>query len=121
MQKTDEENSNEEEKFDNYNYRKWRKINVAFKADLTGEEISSPNSLNTLDEESYKPMKHHPIMLKLAKFVAATQKKCKTVKIMSSRNRLVLDTKVCIDSWSINQFKEHFDWGLQRKDNRLAP
>ena len=116
MQKIDE--TDDDGKFDDYKYRKWRKINIAIKVDLIGEEISSPNSMNTLDDGSDEPMKHHPIMSKLAKFVAAAQKKCKTVKIMSSKNRLVLDTKVCIDSWSINRFKEHFAYSVIRNRQR---
>ena len=120
MQKIDEEIDDEEIEYDeDYKNRNWRKINVAFKVDdLNGWEISSPNSLNTLEEESYKPMKHHPIMSKLANFVAAAQSKCKTVKFMSSRNKLVLDTKVCMDSWSINSFKSYFAYSIIKNRQR---
>jgi hypothetical protein len=61
---------------------------------------------------SNKPMNHHPIMSKIANFVAAAENKCKTVNVMSSKNKMVLDTKVCMDSWSINKFKSYFAYSI---------
>jgi hypothetical protein len=59
-------------------------------------------------------MKHHPIMSKIAKFMLAVEKKCNTVRIMSSKKKMVLDSKACIDSWSINEVKKNSPIQLQR-------
>jgi hypothetical protein len=110
MQKIDKGNEEEEEADEDIlgmKTRNWRKINIAFKIKLDGDEISNPHVQSEHEpmKGSNKPMNHHPIMSKIANFVAATEKRCKTVRVMSSKNKLVLDTKVCMDSWSINKFK----------------
>jgi hypothetical protein len=49
-------------------------------------------------------MKQHPIMSMIAKSINAIEKKSMGVKVMSSKDKLVLDPKVCIGSWPINNF-----------------
>jgi hypothetical protein len=107
---TDEEEEEEEEIF-GMKTRNWRKINISFQINLDGEdEISNPDI--QIEHEpmkgSNKPINHHPIMSKITNFIAAAEKKCKTVKVMSSKNKMILDTKMCMDSWSINNFKSFF-------------
>jgi len=57
-------------------------------------------------------------MSKIAKFMIAIEKKCNTVKIMSSKKQMVLDSKACIDSWSINEVKTFFAYSIAKKRNR---
>jgi hypothetical protein len=57
-------------------------------------------------------------MPKIAKFMLAVEKKCYTVKIMSSKKQMVLDSKACIDSWSINEVKTFFTYSVAKNRNR---
>jgi hypothetical protein len=41
-----------------------------------------------------------------------------TVKIMSSKKQTVLDSKACIDSWSINEVKTFFAYSIAKNRNR---
>jgi len=123
MQKIVEGNEEEEEAEEEIlgmKTRNWRKINIAFEIKLDGDEISNPHVQSEHEpmKGSNKPMNHHPIMSKIANFVAATEKKCKTVRVMSSKNKLVLDTKVCMDSWSINKFKSFFAYSIVKNRQR---
>jgi hypothetical protein len=100
--------------------RSWRKINLSFEVKLDWDEISSPDTQSEHEpmKGSNKPMSHHPIMSKIANFVAVAEKRCKTVKIMSSKDKIVLDTKVCMDSWSISKFKAFFAYSIVKNQNR---
>ena len=71
--------------------RNWRKINLAFASKFDEEDILNPEIQKEDNpmEGSNKPMNHHPIMSKIANFVAAIEKQCKTVKVMSSKNKMV--------------------------------
>jgi hypothetical protein len=66
-----------------------------------GEDIRGTEYYN--EGNSNNKIKHHPIMSKIANFIVAVEKKCNTVKVMSSKKKMVLDSKVCMDSWSINE------------------
>jgi hypothetical protein len=41
-----------------------------------------------------------------------------TVKIMSSKKQTVLDSKACIDSWSINEVKTFFAYSIAKNRKR---
>jgi hypothetical protein len=117
MQKINEgtEEEEEEEEIFGMKTRNWRKINISFQIDLDGEDEISNLDIQSEHEPmkgSNKPINHHPIMPKIANFVAAAEKKCKTVKVMSSKNKMILDTKMCMDSWSINNFKSFFAYSI---------
>jgi hypothetical protein len=45
-------------------------------------------------EGSNKPMDHYPIMSKIARFAIAIENKWKTIKVMISKNKMVLDPEV---------------------------
>jgi hypothetical protein len=110
MQKIEEGNEDEEEdEVLGLKTRNWRKINISFEVELDGDEISTPHvqSKHEPMKGSNIPMNHHSIMSKIANFVAAAEKKCKTVRVMSSKNKMVLDTRVCMYS-SINKFNFFF-------------
>jgi len=121
MQKIDEVDEEEEEdEILGMKTRSWRKINLSFEVELQGEEISNPGVQSEHEpmKGSNEPMSHHPIMSKIANFIVAMEKRCKTVKVMSSKEKLVLDTKVCMDSWSINKFKEFFAYSIVKNRKR---
>jgi hypothetical protein len=116
----DEEAQEEEEEADELQMktRNWRKINLSFAVELVGDDgddIRSPEQKEGNDNK----MKHHPIMSKIAKFMIAIEKKCNTVKIMSSKKQMVLDSKACIDSWSINEVNFFSPIQLQRKETEM--
>jgi hypothetical protein len=48
----------------------------------------------------------------------AVEKKCNTVKVMSSKKKLVLDSKVCMESWSINEVKSFFAYSVVNNRQR---
>jgi hypothetical protein len=101
--------------------RNWRKINLSFTAVLErqdGEDIKAPDQLNEGNNNNDDKMKHHPIMSKIAKFMIAVEKKCNTVKIMSSKKQMVLDSKACIAIWSINELKTFFAYSIAKNRNR---
>jgi hypothetical protein len=119
IEEEDEEEEEEEEILGMKN-RNWRKINLLFTVALDeqeGEDIRAPDQLqegNNIDNN----MKHHPIMSKIANFIVAVKKKCNTVKVMSSKKQMVLDSKACIDSWSINEVKTFFAYSIAKNRNR---
>jgi hypothetical protein len=99
--------------------RNWRKINLSFTVVLDeqdGEDIRETDRIHERNNDS--KMKHHPIMSKIAKFMIAVEKKCNTVKIMSTKKKMVLDSKACIDSWSINKVKIFFAYSIAKNRNR---
>jgi hypothetical protein len=100
--------------------RNWRKIKISFEVELNGDEISTPHVQSEHEpmKGSNKPMNHHPIMSKIVNFVAAAEKKHKRVRAMSSKNKMVLDTKVCMHSWSINKFKTFFAYSIVKNRQR---
>jgi hypothetical protein len=117
-----EEEEEEEEDEDELRMktRNWRKINLSFAEELEGhdgEDIKDTEQQFKGDNDN--KMKHHPIMSKFAKFMIAIEKKCNTVKIMSSKKQMVLDSKACIDSWSINEVKKNSPIQLQRKETEM--
>ena len=61
---------------------------------------------------------HHPIMSKIANLIVAVEKKCKTVKVMSSKKMMILDSKSCMDSWSINGVKLFFAYSILKNRQR---
>jgi hypothetical protein len=101
MQKIDEGNEEEEEIL-GMKTRNWKKINLSFAVELNrqeGEDIRETEHFN--EGNNNNKLKHHPIMSKIANFIVAVEKKCNTVKVMSSKKEMVLDSKVCMVSWSI--------------------
>jgi chorismate mutase len=122
MQKIDEVYEEEEEILGTKT-RNWKKISLAFMVPLdgAGADILDPETQNSDKpmEGSNKPMKHHPIMTPIAKFINSIEKKCKHVKVMSSKNKMVLDPKVCIDSWSINKFKDSFAYAVSKRQRNV--
>jgi hypothetical protein len=109
MEKINEEENEEEEELLGMKTRNWRKINLLFTVVLggqDGEDIRAPEQLQEGNNDN--KMKHHPIMSKIAKFMLAVEKKCNTVKTMSLKKQMVLDSKARIDSWSINEVKTFF-------------
>jgi D-ribose pyranose/furanose isomerase RbsD len=121
MQKIDEGNEEEEEIL-GMKTRNWRKINLSFAIELNGQEgedIRTDYMINDKwNEGNNEKMKHHPIMSKLANFIVAVEKKCNTVKVMSSKKKMVLDSKVCMDSWSINEVKSYFAFSIVKNRQR---
>jgi hypothetical protein len=97
--------------------RNWRKINLSFTLELEGQDSED---IKDTDQQfnGDNNMKHHPILSKIAKFMIAIEKKCNTVKIMSSKKQMVLDSKACIDSWSINEVKTFFAYSIAKKRKR---
>jgi hypothetical protein len=101
--------------------RNWRKINSSFTVALDGQDgddIRAPDVLQNENNNNDNRMKHHPIMSKIAKFMIAVEKKCNTVKIMISKKQMVLDSKACIGSWSINEVKTFFAYSIAKNRNR---
>jgi hypothetical protein len=87
--------------------RNWKKINLSFTTvELNGQEEQDVRSTD------YKKTKHHPIMSKIAKFMIAIEKKCNTVKVMSSKKKMVPDSKVCMNSWSSNEVGSFFAFSI---------
>jgi hypothetical protein len=82
--------------------RNWRKINLSFTVVLNGRDGEDIRAPDQKEGNNDNKMKHHSIMSKIANFMVAVKKKCKTVKIMNSKKHMVLDSKVCMDSWFIN-------------------
>jgi hypothetical protein len=118
MQKIDEGNEEEEEIL-GMKTRNWKKINLSFAVELNGqdgEDIRETEHIHEGNNDS--KMKHHPIMSKLANFIVAVDKKCNTVKVMSSKKKLILDSKVCMDSWSINEVKSCFAYSIVKNRQR---
>jgi hypothetical protein len=114
----EEEEEEEEEEILGTKTRNWRKIKLSFTVVLEGqdgEDIKGPDQLQ--DGNNDNKMKHHPIMSKIAKFMLAVEKKCNTVKVMSSKKHMVLDSKACIDSWSINEVRTFFDYSIAKNRN----
>jgi hypothetical protein len=98
MKKIEEEDEEEQEEDEDelaLNTRNWRKINLSFTLELEGQDGED-----------------HPIMSKIAKFMIAIEKKCNTVKIMSLKKQMVLDSNACIDSWSINKVETFFAYSI---------
>jgi hypothetical protein len=124
MQKIDEVDKEEEDKDKEIlgmKTRSLKKINISFKVKLDGEKISSTDTQSEhepMKGSNKPPMSHHPIMSKIANFVAAAEKRCKIVKVISSKNKLVLDTKSCMDSWLINKFKAFFAYSVVKNWSR---
>jgi hypothetical protein len=120
MKKIEEEDEEEQEEDElGLKTRNWRKINLSFTIELEGQDGEDIKATDQLDEgNNDSKMKHHPIMLKIAKFMLAVEKKCNTVKIMSSKKQMVLDSKACIDSWSINEVKTFFVYSIAKNRNR---
>jgi hypothetical protein len=99
--------------------RNWRKINLSFAKELNGQEGEDIRGTDYYNEgDNNNKMKHHPIMSKLANFIVAVEKKCNTVKIMSSKKKMILDSKVCMDSWSINEVKSCFAYSIVKNRQR---
>jgi hypothetical protein len=121
MKKIDEEDEEEqeEEEESGVKTRNWRKINLSFTIELEGQDGKDIKDTDQRYEgNNDNKMKHHPIMSKIAKFMIAVEKKCNTVKIMSSKKQMVLDSKACIDSWSINEVKTFFAYSIAKKRTR---
>jgi hypothetical protein len=102
MKKIDEEDEEaQEEEEDELRMQtgNWRKINSSFAVDLEGQDGEDIKDTDQKFEgDTDNKMKNHPIMSKIAKFMIAIEKKCNTVKIMTSKKQMVLDSKACIDS-----------------------
>jgi hypothetical protein len=116
MKRTEEEKEEEEEILGTKT-RNWRKIDLSFAVELDGqdgEDIKAPDQ----NEEDNNKIKHHPIMSKIAKFMLAVEKKWNTVKIMSSKKKMVLDSKAWVDGWSINEVKTLFAYSIAKNRNR---
>jgi hypothetical protein len=112
-----EEKEEEEEEILGMKTRNWRKINLSFAVELDGKDrevIRGPDQ----KEGSNNKMKHHPIISKIENFIVEVEKKCNTVKIMSSKKKMVLDSKACIDSWSINEVKTFLAYSIAKNRNR---
>jgi hypothetical protein len=117
MKKIEEEDEEELEDELGMKTRNWRKINLSFTVVLegqAGEDIKALDQLHEGNNNNDNKMKHYSIMSKIAKFMIAVEKKCNTVKIMSSKKQMILDSKACIDSWSINEVKKNSPIQLQR-------
>jgi hypothetical protein len=100
--------------------RNWRKINLSFAIELgeLGDEWDDIIASDKKTGNNDNKMKHHPIMSKIAIFMLAVEKKCNTVKIMSSKKKMVEDLKACIDSWSINEVKTLFAYSIAKNRNK---
>jgi hypothetical protein len=119
MKKIEEEDEEEEEEELGMKTINWKKINLSLTVVLEGqdgEDIKAPDELHRGNNDS--KMKHHPIMSKIAKFMIAVENKCNTVKIMSSKKQMVLDSKACIDSWYINDVETVFAYSIAKNRNR---
>ena len=117
LQKIDEgDDEEEEEEILGMKNRKWKKINLSFNVKVAGQ--GEDWHLTDQREGNDKPIKHHPIMTPIAKFINAIDKNCKTVKVMSSLEKVVLDPKVCTDSWSVNDFKKSFAYSVTKNRQR---
>jgi hypothetical protein len=117
MQKINEEDEEEEEILGMKN-RNWRKINLSFTIELSGQDGDDIGAPDQKEGNNNNKMKHHPIMSKIANFLVAVEKKCNTVKEMSSKKKMVLDSKVCMDSWSINEVKSCFAYSIAKNRQR---
>jgi hypothetical protein len=118
MKNIEEEDEEQEEEESGLKTRNWRKINLSFAIELGGEDGDEFRAQDQKEGNNDNKMKHHPIMSKIAKFMLAVKKKCNTVKIMSSKKQMVLDSKACIDSWSINEVKTCFAYSIAKNRNR---
>jgi hypothetical protein len=96
MKKIDEEDEEEEEEILGTKTRNWRKINLLFTVVLDGQDGEDIRAPDQKERNNNNKMKHHPIMPKIAKFMLAVKKKCNTVKIMSLKKKMVLDSKAGI-------------------------
>jgi hypothetical protein len=119
MQKIDEEEEEDDDDILGIKTRNWKQINLSFTVDLIGQEGEDIRRTDYFQctgpkEGNNMPMKHHPIMSKIANFLASVEKKCPTVKVMSSKKKMVLDVKACTDSWSINAFKTSFAYSVSK-------
>lgn len=122
MQQIDEGNEEEEEIL-GMKTRNWKKINLSFAVRLNGQEGEDIRRTDYFQstgpqEGNNTKMKHHPIMSKIANFMVAVEKKCNTVKVMSSKKKMVLDPKACMDSWSINGVKSYFAYSIVKNRQR---
>jgi len=118
MQKIDEGNEEEDEIL-GMKTRNWKKINLSFAVELNGQDGEDIREIEQIHEgNNDSKMKHHPIMSKLANFIVAVEKKCNTVKVMSSKKMMVLDSKLCMDSWSINEVKSCFSYSIVKNRQR---
>jgi hypothetical protein len=91
-----DEDAQEEEEEDELKMKtsNWRKINLSFAVDLEGQDGEDiKDTEQQFDGDNNTKMRHHPTMSKIAKFMIAIEKKCNTVKIMSSKRQMVLDSK----------------------------
>jgi hypothetical protein len=118
----DEEAQEEEEEEDELKMktRNWRKINLSFAVELEGqdgEDIKDTEQQFKGDNDN--KMKHHPIMSKIAKFKIAIEKKCNTVKIMSSKKQMVLDSKHALIVGLSMKWKHFSPIQLQRKETEM--
>jgi hypothetical protein len=118
MKKIDEGNEEEQEIL-GMKTRNWKKINLSFAVELKGQDGEDIQGTDYFKEENNTKMKHHPIMSKLANLIVAIEKNCNTVKVMSSKNRMVLDSKVCMDSWSINDVKSFFAYSCENRQRNV--
>jgi hypothetical protein len=117
MKKIEEEE--EEEEILGMKTRNWKKINLSFAVELIGQEGEDIRGTDYVKEgNNDNKMKHHPIMSKIAHLIVAIEKDCNTVKIMSSKKQMVLDSKVCMDSWSINEVKEMLSYSIVKNRYR---
>jgi hypothetical protein len=117
MQKIDGENE-EEEEIIGMKIRNWRKIKLSLAIELSGQEGDNIRATDTKEGDNNK-MKDHPIMSKIANYIVAVENKCNTVKVMSSKKKIVLDSKAYMDSWSINEVNHVLPIQLQRIDNQI--
>jgi hypothetical protein len=119
IEEEDEEEQEEDEDELGLKTRNWRKINLSFTIELEGQDGKHIKDTDELYKgNNDNKMNHHPIMSKIAKFMIVVEKKCNTVKIMSSKKQMVLDSKACIDSWSINEVKTFFAYSFAKNRNR---
>jgi hypothetical protein len=89
--------------------------NLSFTAVLDGQD-GAPYQKE--GDNNNNKMKRHPIMSKIANFMVSVEKKCSTAKIMSSKKKMVLDSKVCMDSWSINEVRSLFAYSIAKNRNQ---
>jgi hypothetical protein len=69
MKKIDEEDEEEEEEILGMKTRNWRKINLSFTVVLDGKDGEDIRAPDQKEGNNDNKMKHHPIMLKIAKFM----------------------------------------------------
>jgi hypothetical protein len=65
--------------------RNWKKINSSFTVELNGQEGEEIRQSDYM-QASNKPMEHHPIMSKIAKFMIVIGKKSKIVEVVKNRH-----------------------------------